>query len=178
MMSYINIMESISENLPKNKCSSCGCLRELAEFGPNGRNGCFKTCQKCRENKKRSRDKKANSIQSQRSNPVLTFDDFVRDGWAGMTAELLEPMTYEERCAIRINLDTVVSRLNIFFICENIIRYCGPDPSVPIEETGSVEVGTIMGTETIEVHLPDRGAHFTVNLGDTWGEIRENIHCS
>ena len=101
-MSYINIMESISENLPKKKCSSCGCLRELAEFGPNGRNGCFKTCQKCRENKKRSREKKANSIQSQRANPVLTLDDYVRDGWAGMTAELLEPLTYEERCDIYI----------------------------------------------------------------------------
>ena len=114
MMSYINIMESISENLPKMKCSSCRVSRELAEFGPNGRNGCFKTCQKCREQKKRSREKKANSIQSQRSNPVLTIDDFVRDGWAGMTAELLEPLTYDERCAIHIAMSTVVSRLNIF----------------------------------------------------------------
>ena len=177
MMSYINIMESISEHLPTNKCSSCRVSRELTEIGPNGRNGCFKTCQKCREHKKRTREKKANSIQSQRSNPVLTIDDFVRDGWAGMTAELLEPMSYEERCAIRINLNTVVSRLNIFFICENIIRYCVRDPSLRIEETGSVPVGTIMDTETIEVHLPDRGAHFTVKLGDTWRDIRENIHC-
>ena len=95
-----------------------------------------------------------------------------------MTAELLEPLTHEERCAIRITRNTVVSKLNIFYICENIIRYCGPDPSVPIEETGSVPVGTIMGPESIEVHLPDRGAHFTVNIGDTWREIREDLHCS
>ena len=90
-----------------------------------------------------------------------------------MTAELLEPLTYEERCAIHIDMNTVVSRLNIFFICERIIRYCGPDP---IDNTGSVEVGTIMDTETIEVHLPDRGGHFTVNLGDTWGDTREQTN--
>ena len=174
-MAYLDIMETISEELPKKKCSSCGCLRELCDFGPNGRNGCFKTCQKCRGNKKKSRDKKANSKKSE---PVLTLDDYVRDEWADMTAELLESLTYEEKCAIRFNKDTVVTKLNILFMCQNIIRYCGPDPSVPIEETGSVPVGTIMGPETIEVHLPDRGAHFTVNIGDTWREIRENIHCS
>ena len=127
-------METISENLPKKKCSSCGCLRELAEFGPNGRNGCFKTCQKCREHKKRSREKKANSIQSQRSNPVLTLDDYVRDGWAGMTAELLEPLTYEERCDmyryiyIYIHKDTVVSRLNILFSVKRFINIVAPTP--------------------------------------------------
>ena len=171
-------METISENLPKKKCSSCGCLRELSEFGPNGQNGCFKTCQKCRANKKKSRDKKANSNKSQSAKPVLTIDDYIPDEWAGMTAELLEPLTFEERCDIRIHRDTVVSKLNIFFICKNIHRYCSRDPSVPIEETGEVPVGTMMDTDTIEVHLPDRGAHFTVHLGDTWGEIRENIHCS
>ena len=171
-------METISENLPKQKCSSCGCLRELSDFGPNGRDGCFKTCLKCRASKKKSRDKKANSNKSQSAKPVLTIDDYIPDEWAGMTAELLEPLTFEERCAIRIHRDTVVSKLNIFSICKNIHRYCSRDPSVPIEETGEVPVGTIMDTETIEVHLPDRGAHFTVHLGDTWGEIRENIHCS
>ena len=171
-------METISEDLPKKKCSSCRCLRETEEFEKCGPGACFKTCQKCRENKKRSRANKANLIQSQKSEPTLTIDDYVQDGWSRMTAELLEPLTHEERCAIRITRNTVVTKLNIFYICENIIWYCGPDPSVPIEETGSVPVGTIMDTETIEVHLPDRGAHFTVHLGDTWGEIRENIHCS
>ena len=171
-------METISEELPKKKCSSCGCLRELCDFGPNGRNGCFKTCQKCRGNKKKSRDKKANSNKSQKSEPVLTLDDYVRDEWADMTAELLESLTFEERCAIRFNKDTVMTKLNMFFMCKNIHRYCGRDPSKPIEETGEVPVGTRIGTDTIEVHLPDRGADFTLHLGDTWGEIREDIHCS
>ena len=172
------------------KCSSCKVSREFSEFGPNCRGGCFKTCTNCRANKKKSRDKKANSsnkgsssLSHPDSEPAvsttsgLTFNDYLNDGWAGMTAELLEPMTYEERCAIHIDMNTVMTRLNIFFMCERIIRYCGRDPSKPFDETGSVPVGTIMGTHTIEVHLPDRGAHFTARLGDTWGDIRENIHC-
>ena len=190
MVSYINIMESINESLPTMKCSSCKVSREFIHFGPNGRNGCFKTCLNCRVNKKKSRDKKANSKTNEGSNPEsepavsassassTCRDHWLYDGWADMTAELLEPMSYDERCAIHICQTTAVTRLYIFFICEKIIKYCGRDPSLPFEETGSVEVGTIMDTETIEVHLPDRGAHFTVKLGDTWGEIRENIHCS
>ena len=94
-----------------------------------------------------------------------------------MTAELLATMTYDERCAIHIAMNTVVSKLNILFICENIIRYCGPDPSLPIEEAVTIEVGTFMCPETIEVHFPDRGGHVTVSLRDNWGDIRENIHC-
>ena len=31
-----------------------------------------------------------------------------------MTAELLEPMSYEERCAIHIDMNTVMTKLNIF----------------------------------------------------------------
>ena len=54
-------MESINEYLPKMKCSSCEVSREFVEFGPNGRGGCFKTCMKCREGKKKSRGKKENS---------------------------------------------------------------------------------------------------------------------
>jgi hypothetical protein len=40
----------------------------------------------------------------------------LHDGWADMTAELLEPMTYNERCDIHICARTVVSRLNIEYI--------------------------------------------------------------
>ena len=153
MMSYIDIMESISENLQKKNCSSCGCLRELAEFGPNGRNGCFKTCQKCRENKKRSREKKANSIQSQRANPVLTLDDYVRDGWAGMTAELLEPLTYEERCDIYIyiyiyiyiNKDIVVSRLNIFLYVKILSGIVAPTPPYLLRKPALLKLEPLWG---------------------------------
>ena len=107
------------------------------------------------------------TTEIQGSNPVLTINDYLNDGWANMTAELLESPTYEETCAIHIDMNTVVSRLNIFFIGQKIHKYCGPDPSLPIEQTGEVPVCTVLDTETIEVHLPDRGGHFTVNLGDT-----------
>ena len=75
MMSYINIMESISEIENKIKCSSCKVSRESMEFEKCGPGACFKTCQKCRDNKKRSRTNKANLTQ-----PVLTINDFLNDG--------------------------------------------------------------------------------------------------
>jgi hypothetical protein len=39
------------------------------------------------------------------------------------------------------------------------------------------EVGTVLSEETIDVYMKDRGGDFKVKLGDTWAEIRENIHC-
>ena len=119
-------MESINENLPNMECSSCKVSREFAEFGPNGRDGCFKTCTKCREAKKRLRAKTANSNTSKGSNPEsepssssTCRDHWLDDGWANMTAELLEPMTYDERCAIHICQTTAVSRLNILLLSKD-----------------------------------------------------------
>jgi hypothetical protein len=130
----------------------------------------------CRASKKRSREKKK---QNSRGSSTVR-DHWLHDGWADMTAELLEPMTYDERCAIHICARTVVSRLNIEYICEKIHKYCDPcDPDLllPIEEINGAEVGTIMTEETIDVYMKDRGGDFKVKLGDTWAEIRENIHC-
>ena len=143
VMSYINIMESISENLPKKKCSSCGCLRETEEFEKCGPGACFKTCLKCRENKKRSRANKANSKTSKGSNPEsepssssTCRDHWLDDGWAKMTAELLEPMTYDERCAIHICQTTAVSRLNIFFSVKRFINIVVATPPYLLRKLG------------------------------------------
>ena len=68
-MSYINIMESIRENLPKMRCSSCKVSGEIVECEKFGPGACFTTCQKCRENKKRSRAKEANVNSNPGSNP-------------------------------------------------------------------------------------------------------------
>ena len=168
-------MESINENveMSKIKCSSCNVSRDVQWFGDNGKNGCFKTCSMCRASKKRSRDKKKEN--SRGSSTVR--DHWLHDGWYDMTAELLEPMTYNERCDIHICARTVVSRLNILYICEKIHSYCGLDPSSSNEEAGTADVGTVMSEETIDVYMKDRGGDFKVKLGDTWAEIRETIHC-
>ena len=158
-------------------CSSCKVFRESAEFEKCWPGTYFKTCQKCRENKKRSRAKKANFILSQRTQPILTIDDYLTDEWATMTAELLETMTFEEKCEIHIDMNTKVSRLNIFFIGQKIHKYCEGDTRLPFDERGEVPVCTVLDEETIEVHLPDREGHFTIKHGDTWAEVRENIHC-
>ena len=185
-MTYINIMESINEIENKIKCSSCKVSRESMEFEICGPGACFKTCHNCRKRKKNARAKKSNSSSSSGFDLVISSsspasstirDHWLLDGWADMTPELLEPMTFDERCAIHICMTTVVSRLNIFFITRQIHKYCGRDPSLPFDETGEVPVGTVMDEETIEVVLPDREGHFTVKLGDTWGEVRENLHC-
>ena len=170
-------MESINENLEIMKCSSCSVSRDKAEFEKCYPRTYFKTCRKCRETKKRSRAKKADLIQNQMMEPILTIDDYLTDEWANMTAELLETMTFEEKCEIPICMHTKVSRLNILFIGQKIHKYCEGDTRLPFEERGEVPVCTVLDTETIEVHLPDRGGHFTVKHGDTWADIRENIHC-
>jgi hypothetical protein len=168
-------MESINENveMSKMKCSSCNVSRDIQWFGDNGRNGCFKTCSKCRASKKKSREKRKENSRGSST----TRDHWMFDGWKNMTAELLEPMTYAEKCAIHICGSTVVSRLNIEYMCEKIHLYCGPDPSIPNEETGDTDVGTVLSEESIDVYMKDRGGDFKVKLGDTWAEIRENIHC-
>ena len=84
-----------------------------------------------------------------------------------MTREALDLLSYEEKEAIPIKLNTVVSKSNIEFINEKIIKYCGED----------VDCNTIMDTETIRVWLPRREGYVEVILGDTWAKVRENIHC-
>ena len=44
------------------------------------------------------------------------------DKWAPMTSEALDLLYYEEKEAIPIKLDTVVSKLNIFLMCEKSIK--------------------------------------------------------
>ena len=152
MMSYTNIMESMSEHLPNMKCSCCKVSRELPELGPNSRNGCFKTCTICRASKKKSRDNKAKSNSNQGSNPeselvvssssasVLTINGFLNDGWANMTAELLEPLMYEERCAIHIEINTVVTRLNIFSYVKILTDIVVATPPYLLRKLGLVKL--------------------------------------
>ena len=151
-MSYINIMESISEIAQIIKCSSCKVSREAVEFEKCGPGACFKTCQKCRDNKKRSRANKANSNSNQGSNPeselvvssssasVLTINGFLNDGWANMTAELLEPLMYEERCAIHIEINTVVTRLNIFSYVKILTEIVVATPPYLLRKLGLVKL--------------------------------------
>jgi hypothetical protein len=94
-------------------------------------------------------------------------EHWIGDGWADMTEELLKPMTYEQKEQIHICATTRVSELNIFWICEKIIRYCGDD----------LVVNTALTKDTIEVWVTERGGEFTVEIGDTWFEIREQLHC-
>ena len=89
------------------------------------------------------------------------------DKWALMTSEALDLLSYEEKEAIPIKLNTVVSKCNLFFMCEKIIKYCGED----------VECKTVMDTEKIRVWLTRRDGYFEVKFGYTWAEVRENIHC-
>jgi hypothetical protein len=94
-------------------------------------------------------------------------EHWIGDGWADMTEELLKPMTYEQKEQIHICATTKVSALNMFWICEKIIRYCRDD----------LTVHTKLTKDTIEVCITERGGEFTVEIGDTWFEIREQIHC-
>jgi hypothetical protein len=84
-----------------------------------------------------------------------------------MTAELLNDMTYEQILEIHICATTRVSELNIFWICEKILRYCGND----------LVVKTFVSSDEIEVWISERGGGFTVEIGDTWFEVREQLHC-
>ena len=68
---------------------------------------------------------------------------------------------------IPINLETVVSKSNLFFISEKINKYCGEDQ----------ECKTMMDTEIIRVWMTRREGYFEVKFGDTWAEVRENLHC-
>ena len=65
-----------------------------------------------------------------------------------------------------INLDTVVSKSNLAFINEKMIKHCGEDN----------ECETVMETEIIRVWMKRREAYFEVKFGDTWAEVCENMH--
>jgi hypothetical protein len=153
------------------------------------KDGCFKTCELCRNTKKKCRDKKRGKVDEEKESSTKSKSssssgeaaesstdekpaDTVRehwlgDGWKDMTEELLKSLTYEQKEQIHICATTQVSALNIFWICEKIIRYCGDD----------LTVATKLTKNQIEVYITVREGHFTVNLGDTWFEIREQLHC-
>jgi hypothetical protein len=110
----------------------------------------------------------SSSSSSSDAKPASTTrEHWLGDGWADMTAELLNDMTYEQIVEIHICATTRVSELNIFWICEKILRYCGND----------LVVRTCVSSKEIEVWMTERGGGFTVELGDTWFEIREQLHC-
>ena len=165
-------METITK-----KCNKCKKALSVEVFGDNGKGECFKTCDTCRaagrDSKARvkfEKDKKDEAwiektkAKAVKSTGIKFYDE---DKWALMTCEALDVLSYEEKKAIPINLTTVVSMLNIEFINEKIIKYCGDD----------VECKTIMDTGIIRVWLPEREGYFRVRLGDTWAKVRENIHC-
>jgi hypothetical protein len=110
----------------------------------------------------------SSSSSSRAEKTVSTVrDHWLGDGWADMTAELLKDMTYEQILEIHICATTRVSELNIFWIGEKILRYCGND----------LVVKTFVSSDEIEVWITERGGGFTVELGDTWFESREQLHC-
>ena len=121
-------------------------------FGDNGKGECFKPCDACRV-----------AGRASKARVKLEQDE---DKWALMTRESLDLLSYEEREAIPTNLDTVVSNLNIFFFGVNVDNYCE-----------GVEYTSIMDTEKIRVWMTRREGYFGVKFGDTWAEVRENIHC-
>jgi hypothetical protein len=56
------------------------------------------------------------------------------------------------------------------YICFGYVKnthYYGEDPVVKTKLT----------KDKIEVYLTEREGHFTINLGDTWHEVKEGIHC-
>jgi hypothetical protein len=150
----------------------------------------FKTCELCRTSKKKYRDKKRGAVEEEEKEastksksssssgeaassstdekPESTVrEHWLVDGWADMTAELLNDMTYGQILQIHICATTRVSALNMFWIGEKILRYCGND----------LVVKTAVSSDEIEVWITERGGGFTVELGDTWFEIREQLHC-
>jgi hypothetical protein len=163
-------METITK-----KCNNCKKALSVEVFGDNGKGECFKTCDSCRDSarERKARDKFRRAVEVEQffkkdvKTEVVKLIETHVDEWALMSRESLDLLSYEEREAIPINPWTVVSELNIFFICEKIIKYCGDD----------AECTTVMDTETIQVFMTDRGGDFVVKHGDTWAEIREGIHC-
>ena len=165
-------METITK-----KCNKCKKALSVEVFGDNGKGECFKTCDTCRtagrDSKARVKIEKDKTdeawIENTKAKAMKTtgIKSCDEDKWALMTREALDLLSYEEKEAIPINLNTVVSKSNIEFINEKIIKYCGDD----------VECKTIMDTGIIRVWLPEREGYFRVRLGDTWAKVRENIHC-
>ena len=84
-----------------------------------------------------------------------------------MTREVLDTMSYAERKAVPINLNTVVNEMNIWLCVRNLVTII----------CGDCGVQTYRGEETVQVYITDREGHFRVTLGGTWREIRDNIHC-
>ena len=135
---YSNIMESIvtsMSEIPTMKWLTCRVVRSVVRFGDDGKGGCLKTCDKCTDTKKKSRD--------------------------------VDMLSYDECCDIPTNPKTVVSEMNMFFVCEKIIKYCGDDAAVD----------TCVDIDTTEVWLTERGGHVKVKPGRAWAETRENIQC-
>jgi hypothetical protein len=130
-------METITK-----KCNNCKKVLSVEVFGDNGKNGCFKTCDSCRASgrERKARAKFGKDVKSE------VEPDFI---------------------IIPCNLNTVVSRNNIFFINEKIH-----------DDFGDEIYGTAQDEETITIFMNINNTEndFEVKLGDTWGEIRENIH--
>jgi hypothetical protein len=153
-------METITK-----KCGNCKKALSVEVFGDNGKGECFKTCDACRAE---GRARKAR----------VKFDKDV-DKRERIAREDFDSLSNEEKDAFTIipcNLNTVVSRHNIFFINEKILDYFGDE----------IEIGTALDpgldtetqTQSISVWITVGGVEneFEVNLGATWGEIRENLH--
>ena len=70
--------------------------------------------------------------------------------------------THEEKEDIPINLNTVVTNLNIFLFLEKINEY-----------GEGLAYTTIANKEKIQVRMDVED--FEVKHGDTWAEVRENI---
>ena len=134
-------------------------------FGDNGRGECFKNCDACRYRgkdeharfalkKKMDKDEETRSCKGQESYDVLSDDSDCDVAVMHITT----------------NLYTVVSKSNIEFMNDKIIRYC----------CGYMECATALDFEnyTIQVYIPEQADSFDVKIGDTWSDVCKNIHSS
>ena len=127
------------------KCNKCKKALSVEVFGDNGKGECFKTCDTCRSAGRASKEKQRKAKDMKPTGP-----------------------RYCEETIIYINLDAVVSKSNIEFIIEKTHFHYKDDDDI---------YGTSLDFEdyTINVYMTERGDSFVVKLGDTWGEVMENI---
>jgi hypothetical protein len=142
-------MEAVKEVLdsnPERQCSSCNVIRNEILFWDIKGGKCFKTCEVCRNSKKKYREKKSlevkeSSIKSKSSS----------------SSSPPPPDEYEYCCVESEHA----------FDNWKIIECCGIDIAWDVKDE-----------DALEMYMTRTGKHFTLKVGDTWGDIKEGIQSS